>query len=157
MKRFLAVTVVAFLAHSALARDSSEQHETGALAIEHVDFVPSETPGIDNIYLTLWNGVSTDVVVNDFAVTGYGTIAIVASPPNQPPVEMAVSEGALTIPAMSSVSMEQDSVYFRATRSAADIGIAVVTLSLSDGTRVTRFVMGPETNSIAAAHQHGEE
>lgn len=141
----------------ATARDTNDQHAKGTLAIEHVDFIASEDEGVDNIYLTLWNGMPKDAVVTGVSVTGYEAITIVASPPAQSPVEMEVSGGALTIPGLSGVSMEQDSIYFRATRSASDIGVAVVTLSMSDGTQITRFVAGPQTNSIALAHQHGEE
>ncbi|ACE91170.1 hypothetical protein RHECIAT_CH0002213 [Rhizobium etli CIAT 652] len=157
--RFSLVSLVAlsFMPFGDVAAANDEGvRRPGVATLEQVDVERSEDPSADTAYLTIWNGDDRDAVVTDVSMSGYEGVDIVSTEDDEM-LDQPADQSLVTIPARTEVSMSDDTLFLRAARGKRSGGQTAVTVSLSDGRKITALAVVRSPDPIAEAHRRDED
>lgn len=153
MFRLLSVVALSFMPPGNVAADGDEAiHTPGAVILEQAYVERTEDPGTDTAYLTIWNGADQDVVVTNIAMSGYKRVHIVSTEEDAV-LDQPADESLVTIPAHTEISMSDDTLFLRAARRTGSGDQTAVTLSLSDGRKITALTVVGGPDPIAEARR----
>ncbi|MBB4249436.1 copper chaperone PCu(A)C [Rhizobium sp. BK008] len=128
-------------------------HTPGVVTLEQVDVERTEDPSADAAYLTIWNGADQDVVVTNVSMSGYEGVDIVGAEEDEV-LDQPADQSLVTIPARTEISMSDDTLFLRAARGRRSGDQTAVTVSLSNGRRITTLAVVRSSDPIAEANRH---
>lgn len=154
MFRLFSLVALCFMpaGNIAVARDEGD-HAPGVVTLEQVDVERTEDRRADAAYLTIWNGADQDVVVTNVSMSGYEGVDIVSTEEDEV-LDQPADQSLVTIPARTEISMSDDTLFLRAARGRRSGDQTAVTVSLSNGRKMTALAVVRSPDPVAEIDRH---